>query len=265
VILHFLLEAFSDVKNSLFRPKAAHEPESPNDKEEVERFDIHFRVQHILLFTTFLVLAFTGWGLKYAGLDASHWLIRLSGGAETAGIIHRVAGIVLVLDFIYHLIYMAYLILSGKLKFRMETTVVPVLSDAKDLIQNFKYYMGLADREAEYGKFNYKQKFDYWAVFWGMAIIGSSGVALAFPIAASYLIPEFTTGWIWQLLSIMHSDEALLAVVFILFWHFYNEHLKPATFPMSWVWLTGKLTKAEMKHHHAIHYKLMTKKDSGSE
>ena len=32
--------------------------------EEVERFDIHYRIQHILMLTSFLVLFFTGWALK---------------------------------------------------------------------------------------------------------------------------------------------------------------------------------------------------------
>jgi cytochrome b subunit of formate dehydrogenase len=264
VLLHFLIEAFSDIRDSLFR-KTEHEPERKDDGEEVERFNIHFRIQHVLLFTTFLVLAFTGWGLKYAQLDVSHWLIRLSGGAETAGLLHRVAGVILVSTFIYHLLYVFYRIVSGKARFRQETTVVPMLKDATDLVQNFMYYLGMSKEPATYGRFSYKQKFDYWAVFWGMAIIGSSGLALAFPIAASALIPEFITGWIWQLLSIMHSDEALLAVVFILFWHFYNEHLKPEVFPMNWVFITGKLTKKEMRHHHALEYELMSKDQENKE
>jgi len=87
-----------------------------------------------------------------------------------------------------------------------------------------------------------------------MFIIGFSGYALAFPMQVSYIIPQFATGWIWELLWLMHSDEALLAIVFILFWHFYNEHLKPEVFPMSWIWITGKISTEKLKHHHPIEY-----------
>jgi cytochrome b subunit of formate dehydrogenase len=262
VILHFLLEAFSDLRDSLFRKKEP-EAELPDDHDEVPRFNIHFRIQHILLFSTFLILAFTGWGLKYAYLEQSHWLIKLSGGAEMAGLIHRVAGIIMVSTFLYHVLYVVGLIAGGKVKFNVNTTVIPMPKDALDAIDNFKYYLGLSDHPARCGRFNYKQKFDYWAVFWGMAIIGSSGVALAFPIAASALIPDFTSAWIWQLLAIMHSDEALLAIVFIFFWHFYNEHLKPDTFPMSWVWITGRLSKKDMRHHHPLEYEIIEKEKKG--
>ena len=94
-----------------------------------------------------------------------------------------------------------------------------------------------------------------------MFIIGFSGLALAFPVEASYIIPEWSIAWIWQLIYVMHSDEALLAIVFILFWHLYNEHLKPEVFPMSWVWLTGKLSHEDLKLKHPIDYEFQMKKD----
>ncbi|MBI5140932.1 MAG: cytochrome b/b6 domain-containing protein [Nitrospirae bacterium] len=223
---------------------------------EIERFDLIFRIQHVLMFTTFLILSFTGWGLKYAHVEVSSWWIRIWGGAETAGIIHRVAGVTMLLDFIFHVGYLIYLTAQGKLKFRKETTLIPLPKDIVDVVQNFMYFLGFTRKKPQFAKFSYAQKFDYWAVFWGMFIIGFSGFALAFPILVSGLFPESTSGWIWQLLGIMHSDEALLAIVFILFWHFYNEHLKPEIFPMSWVWITGKISTAELKHRHPLEYDL---------
>ncbi len=230
-----------------------------NPDAEVQRFDIHFRIQHVIMFTTFLTLSFTGWGLKYAYIDQSHWLIRLFGGPESAGVIHRVAGVTMLLDFLYHVVYLVYLFAIGKLKLRKETTVIPLPKDVKDVVHNFMYFLGISKTKPKFGRFSYAQKFDYWAVFWGMFIIGLSGLFLAFPIFASTFIPEFTTGWIWQFISILHSDEALLAIVFILFWHFYNEHLKPETFPMSWVWLTGRISVKELKHKHPLDYELRLK------
>jgi cytochrome b subunit of formate dehydrogenase len=230
-----------------------------NPDAEVQRFDIHFRIQHVIMFTTFLTLSFTGWGLKYAYIDQSHWLIRLFGGPENAGVIHRVAGVTMLLDFLYHIVYLVYLFAIGKLKLRKETTVIPLPKDVKDVVHNFMYFLGISKTKPKFGRFSYAQKFDYWAVFWGMFIIGLSGLFLAFPIFASTFFPEFTTGWIWQFISVLHSDEALLAIVFILFWHFYNEHLKPETFPMSWVWLTGRISVKELKHKHPLDYELRLK------
>ncbi len=226
---------------------------------DIERFNIIFRIQHILMFTTFLLLSFTGWGLKFAyepeGLS-SIW-IRVWGGAETAGLIHRIAGITMLLDFIWHVLYLAYLFARKRMTIDLRTTIIPLPKDVFDLIKNFMYFMGLSKEKPKFGKYSYAQKFDYWAVFWGMIIIGSSGFALAFPMLVSYVIPEFTTAWIWQLLAIMHSDEALLAIVFILFWHFYNEHLKPEVFPMNWIWLTGRISTEKLKHHHPIEYEML--------
>jgi cytochrome b subunit of formate dehydrogenase len=229
------------------------------ETQEIERFDVIFRIQHVIMFTTFLLLAFTGWGLKYAEIDVSSWWIRIWGGPKTAGIIHRTAGITMLLDFLFHIVYVGYQLLTGKMKIRKETTVIPLPKDVVDVIHNFLYFIGISKTKPKFGRFSYAQKFDYWAVFWGMIIIGLSGLCLAFPVQASAFMPEWSTGWIWQLLAVMHSDEALLAIVFILFWHFYNEHLKPEVFPMSWVWLTGRISLKEMKHKHPLEYELMIK------
>jgi cytochrome b subunit of formate dehydrogenase len=228
---------------------------------EIERFNIIFRIQHIVLFTTFLLLAFSGWALKYPEAEASHFWVRIWGGAEMAGLIHRVAGVTLLADFIWHVLYVAYLIATGQRKFHMVTTVIPMPHDLTDAIKNMLYYVGMAKEPPPFRRYTYLQKFDYWAVFWGMAIIGTSGFVLAFPVFSSAAFPNFTLGWIWPLMRIFHSDEALLAIVFILFIHFYNEHLKPGKFPMSWIWLTGKMSIDELKHHHGLEYEYLFGED----
>lgn len=225
--------------------------------QEIERFNIIFRIQHIVLFVTFLLLAFSGWALKYPELEPSHWWVKLWGGPETAGIIHRVAGVTMLLDFGWHVLYMIYLLATGKTRVRPLTTIIPMPKDLTDVMQNFFYYFGLSKEKPKYGRYNYLHKFDYWAVFWGMAIIGLSGFVLAFPVFSSKFLPTFTLDWIWPLLRIMHSDEALLAIVFILIIHFYNEHLKAGKFPMSWIWLTGKISLNELKHEHPLEYEDM--------
>ncbi|HSA78143.1 MAG TPA: cytochrome b/b6 domain-containing protein [Nitrospirota bacterium] len=221
-----------------------------NIPTEIERFDLSARIQHVIMFTTFLLLSFTGWGLKYAYQDPASAWIRFWGGAKTAGLIHRAAGITMLLDFIYHQFYL--LNLARKKDLRL--TLVPMPKDVVDAFHNFMYFFGFRKEKPYFGKFNYMQKFDYWAVYWGMFIIGASGFFLAFPVTVSAIFPTWSTQWIWDVLFIMHSDEALLAIVFILIFHFYNEHLRSEVFPMNWMWLTGKMSIEQLKHHHPMEY-----------
>lgn len=219
--------------------------------EEIERFNMHYRIQHFIMLATFLILFFTGWALKFSEVESSQAWIRIWGGPETAGLIHRIAGITMLLDSLYHVMYLAYRFSKGKMRWDL----VPVPRDIVDLYDNFRYFLGLSKEKPQFGRFTYLQKFDYWAVFWGIFVIGASGLVLAFPTKAAYFFPEATKNWIWELVSVMHSDEALLAILFILFWHFYNEHLRPEVFPMSWIWITGKMSTEELEHHHPREFK----------
>lgn len=225
---------------------------------EYLRFNTIERIQHVILLTTFLLLAFTGWALKYPEQTVEHsiWLVKIWGGAKNAGIVHRIAGIIMLLDFAWHVFYLGYMLLTGKMKIRKDTTIIPLPKDVMDAIKNILYFLGLGKEKPQFGRFSYIHKFDYWAVFWGMGIIGLSGLFLAFPVQSSYFFPSWSMNWIWEVIFIMHSDEALLAIVFILFWHFYNEHLKWNKFPMSMTWITGKISIEDMKHEHPLEYKL---------
>ncbi len=226
---------------------------------EYQRFNITFRIQHVILLVTFLLLAFTGWSLKYPepALEHAGWWIRLWGGAKTAGIIHRVAGVIMLCDFLWHIFYVVTRILTGKVKFNPQTTIVPVPSDIQNAVQNILYFVGLSKTKPQFGRFNYIQKFDYWAVFWGMAIIGLSGLILAFPTKAAIFLPQWSANWIWEVFFVLHSDEALLAVTYILIMHFYAEHLKWENFPMSTTWITGKISMHTLKHEHPLEYELV--------
>jgi formate dehydrogenase subunit gamma len=217
---------------------------------EIERFDLSARIQHVIMFTTFLLLSFTGWGLKFAYREPGSAWIRFWGGAESAGIIHRVAGITMLLDFIYHQFYL----INQARKGGMRLTLVPGPKDVADLVYNVMYFLGLRKERPYFGKFNYMQKFDYWAVYWGMFIIGASGFCLAFPVTVSPLFPSWSLQWIWDVIAIMHGDEALLAIVFIMIFHFYNEHLRWDVFPMNWLWLTGKISTKKLKQEHPAEY-----------
>ena len=80
------------------------------------------------------------------------------------------------------------------------------------------------------------------AVFWGVAIIGMSGLIMWFPESFTIFLP----GWIINVALIVHSDEALLAAGFIFTFHFFNVHFRPDKFPMDRVMFSGRITKSEL-------------------
>jgi cytochrome b subunit of formate dehydrogenase len=221
--------------------------------DEIERFDLSARIQHVIMFSTFLLLSFTGWGLKYAYQDPASAWVQFWGGAKMAGIIHRAAGVTMLLDFIYHQFYLINK--ARKKNFRLSLMFVP--KDIVHIVHNLMFFFGFRKEKPRFSKFNYMQKIDYWAVYWGMFVIGTSGLFLAFPVTVSAIFPAWSLGWIWDVLFIMHSDEALLAIVFILIFHFYNEHLRSEVFPMNWTWITGKMSVEKLKHHHPAEYEYL--------
>jgi hypothetical protein len=112
-----------------------------------------------------------------------------------------------------------------------------------------KWFFGRGPRP-RFDRYTYWEKFDYWAVFWGMGIIGASGLLLWFPVFFARIVP----GWVFNVAMLVHGEEALLAVGFIFTLHFFNGHLRPDKFPMDTVIFTGRLTIEELKHERADEY-----------
>jgi cytochrome b subunit of formate dehydrogenase len=128
-------------------------------------------------------------------------------------------------------------------------SMVPQPRDLTDMFQHFRWFVGLGDRP-KFERYTYWEKFDYWAVFWGMAIIGGSGMLLWFPEAFSRVVP----GWVFNIALLIHGEEALLAVGFIFTIHFFNGHLRPEKFPMDMVIFTGAVSEAELRHERPGEY-----------
>jgi cytochrome b subunit of formate dehydrogenase len=113
----------------------------------------------------------------------------------------------------------------------------------------FKWFFGRGPRP-RFERFSYMEKIDYLAVFWGVAIIGFSGLLLWFPTFFARLLP----GWVFNVATIVHGDEALLALSFIFTIHFFNVHLRPEKFPIDLIVFTGRATTAYMKEEHPLEY-----------
>jgi cytochrome b subunit of formate dehydrogenase len=124
-------------------------------------------------------------------------------------------------------------------------SMVPHPQDVLDFIAQFRWYFGRGPAP-KFGRFSYMEKFDYFAVFWGVFIIGGSGLMLWFPEFFSAVLP----GWAFNVASVIHADEALLATGFIFSVHFFNVHMRPHKFPLDEVMFTGRATREYMEDEH---------------
>jgi cytochrome b subunit of formate dehydrogenase len=113
----------------------------------------------------------------------------------------------------------------------------------------FKWFFGKAPRPS-FDRYTYWEKFDYWAPFWGMMIIGISGVMMWFPAVTASLLP----GWVFNVAAIVHGEEAFLAVVFLFTVHFFNNHFRPDKFPQDITMFTGRVPLDVFKHEHRKQY-----------
>jgi cytochrome b subunit of formate dehydrogenase len=212
-----------------------------------ERFTRMHRVMHLVMLISFFTLALTGMALKFSYMGWAVVLSRLLGGFATMGILHRLAAITLIALFVFHLAriwkgrktsgkgWLAYIFDKNSLMFNF--------TDIRQIWQSIKWFFGRGPRP-HYGRFTYWEKFDYFAVFWGVFVIGSTGLVLWFPEFFTRVLP----GWSVNVATIIHSDEALLAVAFIFTIHFFNTHFRPDKFPMDPVIFTGRVSVEELRH-----------------
>ncbi len=217
------------------------------------RFSRLNRTLHALMIVSFMALALTGLSLKFSYTGWAVALSRVLGGFETAGYIHRTSAVLMVGVFVTHL---ADLVRrkgaefgSWKALLLGPDTMLFTKTDLQDFWATIRWFVGVGPRP-RYGRWTYWEKFDYFAVFWGIFIIGSTGLTLWFPIFFTRFLP----GWFINVATIIHSDEALLATGFIFTVHFFNTHLRPEKFPMDTVIFTGRMPLEEFKRDKPLEY-----------
>lgn len=217
----------------------------------VVRFTPYQRFLHIVLFTSFLGLAATGLPLLFHERAWAKVLASVLGGIQTAGIAHRFFAFVMLVTFGVHVLEIAYRVIVLR-QFGMlwgPGSLVPQPRDLFDLIAHVKWFFGRGPRPA-FDRYTYWEKFDYMGVFWGMVIIGGSGLLLWFPLFFAGWLP----GWVYNIALMIHGEEALLATGFIFTVHFFNSHFRPEKFPMDMVMFTGQITEDELKHERPAEY-----------
>jgi len=234
----------------------AKEPEEP--EEEFERLSLLMRIQHIGLFTSCIILIITGMPLKFPDSIFAKLLFGATHGIAFSGAVHRVGAAVLIVVSVFHMGYIA-LSREGRNQWRH---LFPRVSDVLNVVQNVMYFLGFRRDPARFARFSYIEKFDYWAVYWGCVVMILSGALLWFQDEAMRFLPKLAV----DMAKEAHSDEALLATLAIVVWHFYNVHFNPDRFPMSWTWWTGMIDKEEMVKHHPLEYEaIMAERASKAE
>ncbi len=224
-----------------------------NNQKLYRRFNRFNRTLHVLMLLSFFTLALTGMALKFSYMAWAQVVSWLFGGFQSMGTLHRIAAVLLVGIFLSHLwdVWRKKRH-TGETWLQMITGPHSILfnkRDVKEVVQSIRWFFGIGPRP-RYGRYTYWEKFDYFAVFWGVLVIGSTGLILWFPEFFTYIVP----GWFVNVATIIHSDEALLAVGFIFTIHFFNTHFRPDKFPMDPVIFTGRVTLDELKYDKPDEY-----------
>jgi len=220
----------------------------------IKRFTRSQRWLHAVLFTTFLGLAATGLPLRFSQSIWARGLASFVGGLGAILFVHKFCAIVLTGAFLIHVkdIFTRSFVHHEKGIFWGNTSMVANWKDVKDLMAHMRYFVGLGPKP-QFERYAYWEKFDYRAVFWGMLVIGFSGYAMWFAPFFAHLLP----GWALNAALVIHSEEGLLAILFIFSIHFVNTHLRPGSFPMDMVIFTGVEQEDELRHKRPLEFARM--------
>ncbi|HVP89641.1 MAG TPA: cytochrome c3 family protein [Terriglobales bacterium] len=270
----FLLFIAADLFVRAVRRRAARGrvcgPDVPGDEELSIRLSLAERVQHGLLILTLFTLMATGLPLFLSGFKPLAWLLPGGQGSGFRGVLHRVAAVVLVLNLVWSAATTIFTA-RGRASFQ---AMVPRARDFRDAFEQLFHNLGvtrllcrlgfgrklfarhpswLFEAAPLYDRYNFVEKFEYWAVGWGSAVMITSGFFMWQVDLSLRLFPL----WVHNIFIVVHSYEALLAFLAVIIWHMYNVHFNPEDFPMSMTWLDGKITGRELRTLHPLEYERM--------
>jgi len=216
------------------------------DTGYVVRFTPWARFQHVAIIVLFALLLITGMPQKWPYAAASQWLIEALGGIFAVRWLHRMSGILFAVLTLAHLTTVIFTLITR----RARPTMLFTRKDFQDAIDSLRYYLGRKESPPAFGRYDYRQKFEYWGLIFGSVIMVFTGFVLYFPIFTSRLLPAELI----PAAKVMHSNEALLAMLIILVWHLYGAHLNPEVFPYDGSIFSGKISKERLRHEHPLEY-----------
>ena len=219
----------------------------------VVRMTTNQRWQHLILLASFIILVLTGFALKYP----DSWFAHLLGLSEhLRSIVHRVAGVALIAAGIYHVFYVA----AAREGRRLLRDLAPGPRDVTDVFHAMLYYLGLRKEKPEFGRFNYAEKAEYWALVWGTALMGLTGIMLW----AKVWVGNVLARWWVDVATAVHFYEAILATLAIVVWHFYQVIFDPDVYPLNTAWLDGRMPADHYREEHALDTDTLDDQGAGS-
>ena len=224
----------------------------PDAPRWFERMALAERWQHGLLASSFLVLVYSGFALKFPESWLFRWFVELEAGYALRSWIHRGAAIVMVLVCLIHVAYLptrrgrAHLL-----------AMLPRYQDVVEVFQNIRYLLGLRAEPPRFDRFSYIEKSEYWALIWGSVVMAATGFVLWFENESLQYLPK----WALDLATIIHYYEAWLATLAIVVWHFYYVIFNPDVYPMNWTWLTGRISEETFRHEHPREYERLAERE----
>jgi formate dehydrogenase gamma subunit len=210
------------------------------------RFSKRQRFEHLIVMTTFLLLAVTGFPQKFFETAWARGVVSVLGGLDRVRFVHRFSGIVFSLFTAWHLGVAVILAAQRKMKL----TMLPNRQDFKDAVQQVRYDLGLVESQPAFDRFDYRQKFEYWGLVLGGLVMISTGLVLYFPM----LVTRFLPGELIPVSKVAHSNEGLMAFLVVITWHIYNAHLAPGVFPYDTSIFNGRISKERLRHEHPLEY-----------
>ena len=236
MLLHNIADWFRKVYRLRIRPVAASRAARPPEL----RMYTWERVQHLLLLTSFAVLVWTGFALKYPDQFWARPLLVWETYFPVRATIHRIAGAIMIVVSLLHLVTLAA---SRKLRghwFEMW----PRFRDVSEAVLNFMYLLGLRAEKPRLSSHGYVEKAEYWAVVWGTFVMGLTGLMLW---GVNYTLAWLPKSWL-DIATALHFYEAVLATLAILVWHFYFVIFDPEVYPMDTAWLNGQGVREREPH-----------------
>ena len=249
-------KAYSE-KSCLIKGGGVAEHHLPLDegRQYVRRFSLRDRVMHVVLILSFFGVVISGFPIKYPGAPWAPSIMSFFGGPEGAALVHRVSAAAMCLLFLYtcwlslKFLFPGFQIRGWVGRLFGPDSLFPRLKDFTDCWGMFRWFFNAGEKPL-FDRWTYWEKFDFMAVFWGMFVIGLSGVIMWLPEFSSHFMP----GWMINITHLAHSEEAFLAAVFIFTVHFFNNHIVPDKFPLERNVFTGRYTLEALKHERPLEY-----------
>jgi cytochrome b subunit of formate dehydrogenase len=220
-----------------------------NNQVRIIRFNVIHRLFHLFMMVTFLIQALTGLGRLLYPTAWGKALTNFFGGYESITAIHSRVGVAMLLGFGVHVVYVLMKMEWKSLRQSLfhPDSLVPGLQDAIHMGQQIRWFFGLGPPPA-FDRWTYWEKFDYWAIFWGMPLLGVTGLLLMYPLVTSSFLP----GWTLNVTLLLHRAEALLAMLYIFIIHFTVGHLRHGMFPMNECMFAGSVELEELQHEKPL-------------